>query len=78
MSINQMKQLVEQAGLEIVEIYPTGFFHPPKTPVWSRLNHAIDNTAGKLKFLNRFSENPIAVCRKRKNRNYNTSVISNN
>ncbi len=69
MSINQMKQLVEQAGLEIVEIYPVGFFHPPKIPVSNRLNLAIDNAAGKLKCLNGFSESPIAVCRRRRNHN---------
>ena len=78
MSINQMQQLVETAELEIIEIYPTGFFHPPKLPVSSRFNHVIDNTAGKFKCLNRFSENPIAVCRRHNNRNCNTSVISNN
>lgn len=78
MSIDQMQQLVQTAGLEIVEIYPTGFFHPPKIAVSFRLNHAIDNAVGKLKCLNRFSENPIAVCRKRKNQNYNTPVISDN
>lgn len=64
MSIYDMKKLVETAGLEIVEIYPIGFFHPPKIPVSIRLNRAIDNVACQLKFLNRFSESPIAVCRR--------------
>ncbi len=32
MSIEQMKKLAEGAGLEIVEIYPVGFFNPPKIP----------------------------------------------
>ncbi|MEJ2702601.1 MAG: class I SAM-dependent methyltransferase [Sedimentisphaerales bacterium] len=64
MSIKEMKDLANGAGLEIAELYPVGFFHPPKIPVSYRLNRAIDNTASKLKFLSRFSENPIAVCRR--------------
>ncbi|MBN2315977.1 MAG: class I SAM-dependent methyltransferase [Sedimentisphaerales bacterium] len=64
MSIDQMKDLVESAGLEIVELYPVGFFHPPKVPVSYRLNRAIDNVACKFKCLSRFSENPIVVCRR--------------
>ena len=67
MSIEQMKMLVEEAELEIVEIYPAGFFHPPKFPVSYHLNRAIDWAAGKFDFLNRFSESPIAVCRRKKN-----------
>lgn len=62
MSIEQMKNLVEEAGLQIIEIYPVGFFNPPKVPVSFHLNNAIDWAAGKFKFLNRFSESPIAVC----------------
>ncbi|MFH1716996.1 MAG: class I SAM-dependent methyltransferase [Planctomycetota bacterium] len=65
MSIDQMKRLVEGAGMEMVEIYPAGFFHPPKFPVSYRLNRAIDSMASKFKFLVRFSESPIAVCRRR-------------
>ena len=64
MSNNQMKNLVESAGLEMVDIYPMGFFHPPKVPVSYRLNRAIDNVACRFKCLNRFSENPIVVCRR--------------
>jgi len=67
MSIEQMKNLVEGAGFDIVEIYPAGFFHPPKIPVSFYLNRAIDWAAGKFKFLNRFSESPIAVCRRKRN-----------
>jgi len=67
MSIEQMKSLVEEEGLEIVEIYPVGFFNPPKIPVSFHLNRAIDWAAGKFKFLNRFSESPIAVCRRKRN-----------
>ena len=66
MSLEQMTELAEDAGLEIVEIHPAGFFHPPKVPVSYRLNRAIDRVASKLSFLHRMSENPIAVCRLRK------------
>lgn len=67
MSINQMKNLVEGTGLEIVEIYPAGFFNPPKIPVSFHLNRAIDWAAGKFRFMTQFSENLIAVCRLKKN-----------
>ncbi len=73
MSINEMKRLVEGAGLEMVEIYPIGFFHPPKIPASYRLNRAMDSVACPFKCLSRFSESPIAVCRWRKNRNSDTS-----
>jgi len=72
MSIEQMKNLVEEAGLEIVEIYPIGFFNPPKIPVPDCLNHGIDWAASKLKFMNQFSENLIAVCRR--NRDSDNSI----
>ena len=64
MSIEQMKDLVESAGLAIVELYPVGFFHPPKVPVSYRLNRAIDNVARRFRFLSRFSESPMVVCRR--------------
>ena len=67
MSIEQMKNLAEGAGLEIIEVYLAGFFHPPKVPVSFCLNRAIDWAAGKFNYLNRFSENLIAVCRRKKN-----------
>ena len=67
MSIEQMEALVESAGLEIVEMYPVGFFHPPKVPVSYRLNRVIDNVACRFKSLDRFSESPIVVCRRCKN-----------
>ena len=64
MSIEQMKDLVESAGLAIVELYPVGFFHPPKVPVSYRLNRAIDNVARRFRFLSRFSESPMVICRR--------------
>ena len=74
MSIEQMKKLVEEAGLEIIEICPVGFFHPPKIPVSHRLNRVIDNIASRFKCLSRFSESPIAVCRWRKSHSGNASA----
>ena len=65
MSIEQMKALAASAGLEIVEIYPVGFFHPPKVPVSLLLNRVIDNVACRFKSLSRFSESPIVVCRRK-------------
>jgi ubiquinone/menaquinone biosynthesis C-methylase UbiE len=76
MSIEQMKNLAEEAGLEIIKIYPVGFFHPPKVPVLFQLNHVIDWAASKFNFLTRFSENPIAVCRRKKNFNSDTPIAS--
>jgi predicted TPR repeat methyltransferase len=66
MSIDQMNSLAESAGLEIIELCPAGFFHPPKIPVSYRLNRAIDRAACKVKSLHQFSESPIAVCRRRR------------
>lgn len=65
MNIEQMKNLVEEAGLQIIEIYPVGFFNPPKVPVSFHLNQTIDWAAGKFKFMNKFSENLIAVCQRK-------------
>jgi ubiquinone/menaquinone biosynthesis C-methylase UbiE len=74
MSSQEMDELVQGAGLEIIEIYPVGFFHPPKVPVSYLLNRAVDNVAGRFKFLNQFSESPIAVCRRRENRSDDDSA----
>jgi len=63
MTVEQMRRLVECVGLEIVELYPVGFFHPPKISVPPVLCNAIENVCGTLKFLARFSESPVAVCR---------------
>jgi ubiquinone/menaquinone biosynthesis C-methylase UbiE len=66
MSIGEMKNLVEEAGLEIAEIYPIGFFNPPKIPVPDCLNRGIDWATSKFKFMNKFSENLIAICRRKR------------
>ena len=62
MTITEMKTLVENVGLEIIEIYPVGFFHPPRIQVPQTLVNAIENIGCKFKCLARFSESPIAVC----------------
>jgi len=62
MTIDQMKKLVEEVGMEIVELYPVGFFHPPKIAVPQMLTAVIENICCKFKSLARFSESPIAVC----------------
>jgi hypothetical protein len=59
-----MRQLAREAGLEIIDIYATGFFHPPKVPVPFGLNRIIDRIAGEFDFLTGLAENVIAVCRK--------------
>jgi ubiquinone/menaquinone biosynthesis C-methylase UbiE len=62
MTIGEMKSLVEGVGLEIAELYPIGFFHPPKIPVPHALTSAIEDVGCKFKCLSRFSESPVAVC----------------
>ncbi len=66
MTIKQMHGLAESAGLEIVKIYPLGFFHPPRVPVSIKMNRFIDGICSKFKFLDGISESPIAVCRHKK------------
>jgi len=70
MSIHEMEQLAGAAGLEIIEIFPVGFFHPPKVPVSYSLNRAIDCIASRFTCLNQFCESPIAVCRRRQNHGF--------
>jgi predicted TPR repeat methyltransferase len=74
MSTREMEKLVQGVGLEIIELYPIGFFHPPRVPVSVRLNRAFDNMASRFTLLNRFSESPIAVCRRRRNHSGNGST----
>jgi predicted TPR repeat methyltransferase len=62
MTIDEMNRLVEDVGMEILELYPAGFFHPPKIAVPQVVTSAVDKVCCKLKLLNQFSESPIAVC----------------
>jgi len=65
MTIDEMKRLVEGAGMEIVEFYPVGFFHPPKITVPQTLVRVIENICCQFGCLARFSESPIVVCRRK-------------
>jgi len=62
MTIAEMKKLVASVGLQIVELYPVGFFHPPKIAIPSAVRAAVENLCGAFKSLARFSESPVAVC----------------
>ncbi len=62
MTIDEMTRLVEDVGMEIVELYPVGFFHPPKIAVPQTVTAIIEDVCCKFKSLARFSESPIAVC----------------
>jgi len=66
MTIDEMKKLVAGVGMEMVEFYPVGFFHPPKIAVPQMLTAIIENICCKFKSLAQFSESPIAVCSWRK------------
>lgn len=65
MTVAQMRKLAETAGLEVVELYPVGFVNPPKIRVSERIRDAAENILGGCKLLSRYSESPIAVCRRR-------------
>jgi ubiquinone/menaquinone biosynthesis C-methylase UbiE len=62
MTIDEMKRLVEEVEMEMVELYPVGFFHPPKIMVSQVVTGAIEKICCKFKSLALFSESPIAVC----------------
>ena len=63
MSTSEMHELVNQFGLEIIKIYPIGYFplHKKKTP--KAFNIAVDAMAKRIPCLRNHSESPIAVCR---------------
>jgi SAM-dependent methyltransferase len=63
MTIGQMRNLVECVGLEIVELYPVGFFHPPKIAIPLVVCSTAENVCSRFKSLARFSESPVAICR---------------
>ena len=62
MTIDEMNRLVEGVGMEIVELYPAGFFHPPKVVVPQMVTGAVEKICCRFSSLARFSESPIAVC----------------
>lgn len=63
MTVDEMKKIVEAVGLKVVELYPVGFFHPPKIQVPAGVCTAVENVCAMFKLLARFSESPVAVCR---------------
>jgi len=69
MTIDEMNRLIEEVGMEIVELYPVGFFHPPKISVPQMITNMIENICCKFKWIARLSESPIAVCSWHKNSN---------
>ena len=62
MTVDEMNRLVEDVGMEIVELYPAGFFHPPKIAAPQVVTSAVERLCCRLKPLTRLSESPIAVC----------------
>ncbi|MFQ6034975.1 MAG: hypothetical protein ACE5NM_03895, partial [Sedimentisphaerales bacterium] len=64
MTLDEMNRLVEDVGMKIMELYPVGFFHPPKIAVPQMVTSAIENVCCKFKSLARFSESPIVVCKR--------------
>jgi predicted TPR repeat methyltransferase len=65
MTVPQMHELARGAGLEIIRIYPIGFYPLMKNKMPVVLKHAIDRAACRFDCLRNYSESPIAVCRKR-------------
>lgn len=65
MTVGQMKNLVGDVGLKVVELYPVGFLNPPKIRMPERLRDAVEGVGSRWRFLSRFSESPIAVCSRR-------------
>lgn len=66
MSIQEMYDLAERNGLEIIEIYPIGFLSPYKFNLPRSFNNIIDRTLLKFKRFHSSCECPIAICKKRK------------
>ena len=65
MSTKEMKNLVEDFGLEVAKIFPVGFLSLPKGSLPESWNHTIDSIGMKFKWLAPYSESPIMVCRRR-------------
>jgi SAM-dependent methyltransferase len=63
MTLWEMHDLAERHGLEILRIYPVGFFPFFKNRVPKSVKHAIDGVASRLSFIRSWSENPVALCR---------------
>ena len=64
MSMQEARDMVGEAGLEIIKIYPVGFCPLYKIKLPHMLNNAIDSIATKFAFLQDCSESPIMVCKR--------------
>ncbi|MBA7710318.1 hypothetical protein ES703_119258 [subsurface metagenome] len=65
MTFKDVKDMVKEARLEIVRIYPVGFLSLPKGSLPESWNHAVDKIATKFKIPPIFSESPVIVCQRR-------------
>jgi predicted TPR repeat methyltransferase len=63
MSMREMREMVNEFGLNIVRIYPVGFLPLPGIKLPPAANNIIDGFASRFKCLSDYSESPIAVCR---------------
>lgn len=63
MSMQEARDMVGEARLEIIKIYPVGFLPLYKIKLPYVLNNAIDSIATKFAFLQDYSESPIMVCK---------------
>jgi len=64
MTMQETRDIVNEAGLEIIKIYPIGFLPLYKMKLPYVLNNAIDSIATKFAFLQDYSESPIMVCKR--------------
>lgn len=62
MSMQETRDLVSEAGLKIVKIYPVGFLPLYKIKLPYALSNAVDSIATKFACLQDCSESPIIVC----------------
>jgi predicted TPR repeat methyltransferase len=64
MSMQETRDMVREAGLEIAKIYPVGFLPLHKLKLPYILNNAVDNIATKFACLQDYSESPIMICKR--------------
>lgn len=63
MSMEETRNFVHEAGLEIAKIYPVGFLPLHKLKLPHILNNAVDRIATKFTCLQNYSESPIMICK---------------
>jgi len=64
LSMEETRDMVSQAGLRIIKIYPIGFLPLRKIKLPHAVNSAVDSIATKFKCLQDRSESPIMVCKR--------------